>query len=118
MNLLSKTKFFFSGVQNIGIAMMVFYYSFPSPENSQACVIPIIVAYLSIQPLFIILFYQFIRQKCFKSKKKPVRNISIDTLSKTTRQLSEAEEEPKNEKAQTKKISISLTISNLPSDEV
>jgi hypothetical protein len=90
--------------------MMVFYYSFPSPESSQASVIPIIVVYLSIQPLLLILICRFIYRRCCKPKNKLVRNISVDTLSKTTRHLSEIEEEPLNDTSQTKNVSIPLTI--------
>ncbi len=89
---------------------MIFYYSFPSPENSQASVIPIIVAYLSIQPLLIILFGQLIYRKCCKTKEKTDHSVSADTLSKTTRQLSEIEQqEPLNETSQTGNISIPMT---------
>lgn len=86
--------FLFSGVQNIGIALMVFYYTFPSPEKSQASTIPITVVYLSVQPLLIILFYRIIRKKCcHKKKQKSSHHKSLDTLSKTTRNVSEPEEE-------------------------
>jgi hypothetical protein len=78
----------FEGIQNVGIAFMVLLYSLPAPENSQACVMPLIVAYLCTQPFYLILIYRFIRRKFSKSE-KPVRHVSVDTLSKTTRQLTE-----------------------------
>ena len=71
--------------------MMVLLYSLPSPTNSQSTVIPIIVAYLSPQPFYFILLYQLIRRKCCPSEKESHHRISIDTLSKTTHQLSESE---------------------------
>lgn len=80
-----------TGIQNIGIAMMVLLYSLPSPTNTQSTVIPIIVAYLSPQPFYLILLYQLIRRKCCASKKVIDHRVSIDTLSKTTHQLSESE---------------------------
>ncbi len=70
---------------------MVLLYSLPAPTSSQSTVVPIIVAYLSPLPFYFILIYQLIRQKCCKTKKELIRRISIDTLSKTTHQLSEAE---------------------------
>jgi hypothetical protein len=85
---------------------MVLLYSFPAPESAQASVVPLIVAYLTTQPFHIVLIYRLIRNKCFKPKKKPIRQISVDTLSKTTRQLSEVEEEePIEVIPQTRKIS-------------
>ena len=85
--------FSFQGIQNVGIAFMVLLYSFPPPQSSQAAVIPLIVAYLTLQPFYIILIYRLIREKCCKPKKKPINHtVSVDTLSKTTRQLSEVEE--------------------------
>jgi len=82
-----------TGIQNIGIAVMVLFYSLPSPENSQTTVIPIIVAFLSPLPFYLILFYQLLQGKLCRVKKKLPPRISIDTLSKTTRQLSEFESE-------------------------
>ena len=80
-----------TGIQNIGIAIMVLLYSLPSPTNTQSTVIPIIVAYLSPQPFYFILLYQLIRRKCCASKKEIDQRVSVDTLSKTTHQLSESE---------------------------
>ncbi|CAF3651637.1 unnamed protein product [Adineta steineri] len=76
-----------TGIQNIGIAFMILLYSLPAPDNSQATVMPLVVAYLSLQPLYILLIYQTIRRKCCKSEK------SVDTLSKTTPELSEVKSE-------------------------
>jgi hypothetical protein len=94
---------------------MVLLYSFPAPENSQAGVIPLIVAYLSTQPFNIILVYRLIRQHCCKPEKR-ARHVSIDTLSKTTRQLSEEETEPSDNISQTRKISVPLEFTGLPPD--
>ncbi len=85
--------------------MLILLNSFPAPQNTQATVIPLIVAYLSPQPFYIILIYQFIRRKWFK-KKPPIRHISVDTLSKTTRQQSEPEVEPINDPTQIRKSSV------------
>ena len=70
---------------------MILLYSLPSPINTRSTVIPIIVAYLSPLPFYFILIYQLIRQKFCPPEKQLIRRVSIDTLSKTTRQASESE---------------------------
>ncbi|CAF4437947.1 unnamed protein product, partial [Rotaria sp. Silwood2] len=96
-----------TGIQNIGIAFMVLLYSLPAPENSRATVIPFIASYASVQPFYFILIYQLIRRKCCKTQ-RVVHRISIDTLSKTTFELSEAEDETCEEILQTKKVSLPM----------
>ncbi|CAF0882813.1 unnamed protein product [Adineta steineri] len=91
-----------TGIQNVGIAFMILLYSLPAPDNSQATVMPLVVAYLSNQPLYILLIYQIIRRKCCKSEK------SVDTLSKTTPELSEVKSEVLDNE-----ISIPLTAAGL-----
>ncbi|CAF1017600.1 unnamed protein product [Rotaria sordida] len=88
-----------TGIQNVGIAFMVLLYSFPAPENSQASVIPLVIAYLSPQPFYILLIVRFIRKKCIKKNKKTtavlkaeVDNMSDDIQSKTIHQLIESNE--------------------------
>ncbi|CAF3448050.1 unnamed protein product [Rotaria sp. Silwood1] len=98
-----------TGIQHIGIAFMVLLYSLPAPENSQATIIPLIAGYVSVLPFCLVLIYQLIRGKCCKTQ--PVdHHISIDTLSKTTFELSEAEAEPVDDISQTKKESLPITI--------
>ena len=114
----TKTFSFFLGIQNVGIAFMVLLYSFPAPENSQATVIPLLVAYLSQQPFYVILLYRLIRKRCSKPKKLAPRK-SIDTLSKTTNRPSESEDQPLDEKpAEPRKVSMPLTLADAPSSDV
>jgi hypothetical protein len=97
---------------------MVLLYSFPAPENSQASVIPLLVAYLSTQPFNVILIYRLIHKRCFKAKKLPPR-ISLDTLSKTTFRLSEFEDQPLDEKpAEPRKVSMVMKLADAPSSDV
>ncbi len=95
---------------------MILLYSLPSPINSQATIIPLIVAYLSPLPFCFILIYQLIRGKCCPKKKQSIRRTSIDTLSKTTRQASEAELESMNELPSTKKSPLPLDGLDIISD--
>jgi hypothetical protein len=95
---------------------MILLYSLPTPTNSQATIIPIIVAYLSPQPFYFILIYQLIRRKCCPKKKTSLRRISIDTLSKTTRELSDPEVEPIGEIPSTKQLSLPLSALDIAPD--
>jgi superfamily I DNA and RNA helicase len=94
---------------------MVLLYAFPAPENTQSNVIPLIVAYLSVQPFYVVVIYQLICRKCSK-KKEPVHRVSIDTLSKTTYRISEAEGEPLDDISQTRKVSLPAEVLGLSTD--
>lgn len=86
-----------TGIQNIGVAIMILLYSLPPPENSRTTVIPIIVAFLSPLPFYLVLAYQLLRGKSCEMTKKPShlplppRHVSVDTLSKTTHHSSDSE---------------------------
>ncbi len=95
---------------------MILLYSLPSPINSQATIIPIIVSHLSPVPFYFILTYQLIRRKCCPKKKQSIRRISVDTLSKTTHHPREAELESMNELPSTKKPSLPLDSLDVISD--
>lgn len=99
------------GIQNISIAYMILLYSLPSPENTQSIVIPFIASFLSTLPFYVVLVYQLIRKKCCKQK-RPVRDISIDTLSKTTCHLSDTQSVALNDTSQTEKIFPPMAVVN------
>jgi hypothetical protein len=99
---------FTQGIQNIGIAFMVLLYSLPAPENTQAVVIPLVVAYLSIQPFHVILLYRFVRRHCCETQQS-IEQPSIDAPSKVTHHMSEYEGQSLNEQ-------ISLQIKTQPVD--
>lgn len=66
------------GIQNVGIAFMVLLYSLPEPENNQATVIAMIISYLSSQPFYAVLLFNFVRNRFCKKK------INESTLAKET----------------------------------
>ena len=93
---------------------MVLLYSFPAPENSQATVIPLIVAYLSAQPFYLILLYRILRGK-FCKPKKVESDKSLDKLSKA----SEPEEQPLDEKkTEPTKAPVAVALADAPATEV
>ncbi len=100
-----KNFCFFPGIQNIGVAFMVLLYSFPAPQNTQATVVPLIVAYLTAQPFYIVLLCRVIRRKCF-NKKTIEEKISADKSSETTRHSSDSEEVDKTTKVPLSSTSI------------
>jgi sodium/bile acid cotransporter 3/5 len=56
-----------AGIQNTGIAFMIIMYSFPQPYATQAIIVPMVVAFFSTKPFWIILI---IRNQVAKYKKK------------------------------------------------
>ena len=70
---------------------MVLLYSFPAPENSQATVIPLIVAYLCTQPFYAILLIRWIRRRCLPSPEE--KKIDRQAPSVTTRQVTDVDEQ-------------------------
>ena len=91
---------------------MVLLYSFPAPQNSQASVIPLIVAYLSTQPFYLILLYRLIRRKCGKSKPSEDPTSTV-TLEKTSEQLSKPEEQPLDSNALPRKLASEIVASEI-----
>lgn len=98
------------GVQNYSIAIMVLLYSLPEPYSTQSMIIPPIVAIFSSQPLYYMLVYKLIRKKCFKKKLPIYSSKSVDTLSKTTWNLTEDEDEPFEEIPQIIKVDTSTIV--------
>lgn len=71
---------------------MVLLYSFPAPENSQATVIPLIVAYLSTQPFYVVLLIRSIRRR-FCPSSTDEKKIDRQTSGVTTRQVIDVDEQ-------------------------
>jgi predicted Na+-dependent transporter len=55
-----------AGIQNVGIAFMIIYYSFPQPYATKAIVVPLVVAFLTTKPFWVI---YIIRNRIIKYKK-------------------------------------------------
>lgn len=64
---LVKTIGIEAGIQNTGIAFMIFMYSFPQPYAAQAMIVPMVVAFLSTKPFWLILI---IRNQVRKYQKR------------------------------------------------
>ena len=56
-----------AGIQNVGIAFMIIYYSFPQPYASKAIVVPLVVAFLTTKPFWLV---YVIRNRIIKYKKR------------------------------------------------
>jgi len=56
-----------AGIQNVGIAFMIIYYSFPQPYATKAIVVPLVVAFLTTKPFWLI---YVIRNRIIKYKKR------------------------------------------------
>jgi len=56
-----------AGIQNVGIAFMIIYYSFPQPYATKAIVVPLVVAFLTTKPFWVV---YVIRNRIIKYKKK------------------------------------------------
>lgn len=65
---LVKTIGIEAGIQNTGIAFMIFMYSFPQPYATQAMIVPMVVAFLSTKPFWLILLIRNQVQKYQKRK--------------------------------------------------
>lgn len=92
---------FLLGIQNVGIAFMVLLYSFPAPENSQASVIPLIVAYLSTQPFYVILLCRWIRRQCCPVPAEKTKEIDRQTSSVIARQVNDMKDQTFDAASQT-----------------
>lgn len=69
-----KTVGIEAGIQNTSIAFMIMYYSFPQPYATQAIVVPLVVAFLTTKPFWLVYVIRN-RLKKFK-KKKELKNPS------------------------------------------
>ena len=68
---------------------MVLLYSLPEPENNQATVIAMIISYLSSQPFYAVLLFNFIRNKCCKKKLNESQTDKQDDSEKQNPDFSE-----------------------------
>lgn len=64
-----------AGIQNTGIAFMIMLYSFPQPYATKAIVVPLVVAFLTTKPFWLI---YVIRNRIKKSRKKDQLKHSSD----------------------------------------
>lgn len=55
-----------TGIQNVGIPILILMYSMSQPEGDLGAVMPITVALLTPIPLYIIYLYKIIKRKCKK----------------------------------------------------
>ncbi|CAF3396934.1 unnamed protein product [Rotaria sp. Silwood1] len=62
-----KTVGIEAGIQNTGIAFMIMYYSFPQPYATKAIVVPLVVAFLTTKPFWLV---YMIRSRVIKYKKR------------------------------------------------
>ena len=58
-----------TGVQNVGIPVVMLMYAFPPPEGDLGAVVPIASAYLMSVPLFLAWFFSMAHNKLIKDKK-------------------------------------------------
>ncbi len=56
-----------AGIQNVGVAFMIIYYSFPQPYATKAIVVPLVVAFLTTKPFWLI---YIIRNRIIKYQKR------------------------------------------------
>jgi predicted Na+-dependent transporter len=61
-----KTVGIEAGIQNVGIAFMIIFYSFPQPYATQAVVVPLVVAFLTTKPFWLV---YVIRNRIIRYKK-------------------------------------------------
>lgn len=64
-----------AGIQNTGIAFMIIFYSFPQPYASKALIVPLVVAFLTTKPFWLI---YMIRNQVKKYRKKKELKNSVD----------------------------------------
>ena len=64
-----------AGIQNTGIAFMIMFYSFPQPYAAKATIVPLVVAFLTTKPFWLI---YMIRNQVKKYRKKKELEKSID----------------------------------------
>ena len=66
-----------AGIQNVGIAFMIIFYSFPQPYASQAVVVPLVVGFLTTKPFWLV---YVIRNQIIKYKKKKELETNKDLI--------------------------------------
>ncbi|CAF1412207.1 unnamed protein product [Adineta steineri] len=66
-----------AGIQNTGVAFMIIFYSFPQPYASQAAIVPMIVAFLTTKPFWIILIIRNQIRK-YKKRKELAKTSNVD----------------------------------------
>ncbi|CAF0943208.1 unnamed protein product [Adineta ricciae] len=89
-----------AGIQNVGIAFMIIFYSFPQPYATQAVVVPLVVAFLTTKPLWLI---YVIRSRVMKYRKG--KELHADSLKNGKPSV--------NEEESTKKEDIAEMLQNL-----
>ena len=78
---LVKTIGIEAGIQNTGIAFMIFIYSFPQPYATQAMIVPMVVAFLSTKPFWLILLIRNQVQKYQKRKELEKSRLNGDVIN-------------------------------------
>jgi len=73
-----KTVGIEAGIQNIGIAFMIIFYSFPQPYATKAIVVPLVVSFLTTKPFWLV---YIIRNRVIKYKKRKELENSEKTLT-------------------------------------
>ncbi|CAF1120694.1 unnamed protein product [Adineta steineri] len=66
-----------AGIQNTGVAFMIIFYSFPQPYASQAAIVPMIVAFLTTKPFWVILIIRNQIRK-YKKRKELAKTSNVD----------------------------------------
>jgi predicted Na+-dependent transporter len=66
-----------AGIQNVGIAFMIIFYSFPQPYATKAIVVPLVVAFLTTKPFWLV---YVIRNQIIKYKKKKELETNKDLI--------------------------------------
>uniref|UniRef100_A0A914QJH0 Uncharacterized protein n=1 Tax=Panagrolaimus davidi TaxID=227884 RepID=A0A914QJH0_9BILA len=92
-----------TGVQNIGIAMIMLMFSLPEPEVDIAIVQPIAILLTTDKPLLIMYFIRKLYRKCKSKKTVPTENVKYhhnlwlngDSPSSTPKKISALEANPK-----------------------
>jgi predicted Na+-dependent transporter len=66
-----------AGIQNVGIAFMIILYSFPQPYATQALIVPMVVAFLTTKPFWVILIIRNQLRK-YKKRKELAKKSNLD----------------------------------------
>ncbi len=78
-----KTVGIEAGIQNTGIAFMIIIYSFPQPYATEALIVPLVVAFLTTKPFWVILIIRnqvnkYKKQKALKKQKQLEKELNSD----------------------------------------
>lgn len=74
-----------TGMQNVGIAMLLLIYAFPPPEGEIAAVAPIASAIMTPLPVFVLTIIYLIYKKCNPDKYKHVTSSDKDNTDDKTK---------------------------------